>query len=288
MNAWRFRLMPWRAQLASKAFVAAELVRGRTPGVKPMRILFTDREAWTDVIRKKFRLTQHQACFGDIATATLEDYDLIVPLTIEDLSFLDTVRERIAHNLMPIPRMDSVRLCDDKQQFNQCMISSGFADYIPRTGSRIGYPYILKKSIDEAGRNSHVVLDREQEETLREIREDPDYFVQDFVPGRVEYATHVLFRQGRVVCSLNVEYGFEVDMPIKGRDRPTYTLLGTCPHLELFAAILATIGFEGLCCFNYKLRDGRPLLLEINPRFGRSLCGYFFAFMRHLGNERMD
>lgn len=105
-----------------------------------MRILFTDREAWTDVIRKKFRLTRHQACFGDMTTATLEDYDLIVPLTIEDLSFLDTVRHRIAHNPMPIPRMDSVRLCDDKQKFNQCMNSNGFSDYIPRTGSRLDYP----------------------------------------------------------------------------------------------------------------------------------------------------
>ncbi|MFA6230479.1 MAG: ATP-grasp domain-containing protein [Rhodanobacter sp.] len=288
MNGRLFGLKFWQAQLASKAFVATELVRGYATRGQPMRILFTDREAWTDVIRKKFRRTRHQASFGDIATAMLEDYDLIVPLTIEDLSFLDTVRHRIAHNPIPIPCMDSVRLCDDKQKFNQCMSNNGFADYIPRMGGPIDCPYILKKGIDEAGSHSHIVLDREQEEALWKIREDPDYFVQDFVPGRVEYATHVLFKQGRVVCSLNVEYGFDVDMPIKGRDRPSYTLLGKCPHLELFAAMLATIGFEGLCCFNYKLRDGRPLVLEINPRFGRSLCGYFFAFMRHLGNERMD
>lgn len=280
--------MSWQAQLVSKAFIATELARGYTTPGKSMRILFTDREAWNDVIQKKFRLTRHQACFGDITTATLEEYDLIVPLTIEDLSFLDTVRDRIAHNPIPIPCMESVRLCDDKQKFNHCMISNGFADYIPRTGSRIDYPYMLKKSIDEAGRHSHIVLNREQEQALRGIREDPDYFVQDFIPGRVEYATHVLFRHGRVACSLNVEYGFDVDMPIKGRDKPIYTLLGKCPHLDLLAKMLATIGFEGLCCFNYKLRDGRPLVLEINPRFGRSLCGYFFAFIRHLGNERID
>lgn len=54
------------------------------------------------------------------------------------------------------------------------------------------------------------------------------------------------------------------------------------PFLLLWDRLLDTLGFEGLCCINYKLNNGRPLLLEINPRFGGSLGEYFFAFLRHL------
>jgi hypothetical protein len=286
MNGMSIRLKQWHAQLASKAFIATELARAYALPGSGMRILISDRDGWTDVMRRKFRLTRHAVTFGDLTRASLEDYDLVVPLTIEDLKFLDTVRDRIADNPIPIPSMQSVLLCDDKQQFNQVLVRKGFGEYIPRTGSQIGYPYILKKSIDEAGQHSHIVVDKAQEEGLSDKRTDPDYFAQDFVVGPVEYATHVLFKDGRVVFSLNIEYGFDTDTPIKGRNSPSYRLLGHCPHQELFAAVLSAIGFEGLCCFNYKIRDNRPLLLEINPRFGRSLCGYFFAYIRHFARER--
>jgi hypothetical protein len=31
------------------------------------------------------------------------------------------------------------------------------------------------------------------------------------------------------------------------------------------------LNFQGLCCFNYKLVDGQPVIFELNPRFGGSL-----------------
>ena len=35
---------------------------------------------------------------------------------------------------------------------------------------------------------------------------------------------------------------------------------------------MRAIGFDnGICCFDYKLVDGRPVIFELNPRFGASL-----------------
>jgi len=284
MNVLSARLKQLQAQITSKAFIARELACGYVMPGSAMRILISDRDGWTPTINKKFRFTRHQATFGDISKTTLEDFDLIVPLTIDDLRFLDGARDRIANNPIPIPSMQSVLLCDDKQQFNQWLTGNGFGEYIPRMGTAasFAYPYILKKGTDEAGKHSHIIVDREQEEALSDQLADPDYFAQDFVFGSIEYATHVLFKNGRIVCSLNVEYGFGSDTPIKGRDTPIYTMVGRCPYLHEFSEILSVIAFEGLCCFNYKVRDGRPMVLEVNPRFGRSLCGYFFAYLRHL------
>ncbi|MGH8049795.1 MAG: hypothetical protein ACREPB_03945, partial [Arenimonas sp.] len=42
------------------------------------------------------------------------------------------------------------------------------------------------------------------------------------------------------------------------------------------------------CCFNYKVRDGQAMILEINPRFGGSLCQYFISFIRHLDLKQDD
>ena len=35
--------------------------------------------------------------------------------------------------------------------------------------------------------------------------------------------------------------------------------------------ILKKIAYKGLCCFNYKIVDDKPLIFEMNPRFGASL-----------------
>ena len=51
---------------------------------------------------------------------------------------------------------------------------------------------------------------------------------------------------------------------------------------------LWTLGYEGTCCFNYKLVDGAPVILELNPRFGGSLVGdvaiYVAAHLEAIGS----
>lgn len=65
--------------------------------------------------------------------------------------------------------------------------------------------------------------------------------------------------------------------------RVSYTRrLVTTPHLSVLERMLAAIGYEGLCCVDFKVRDGRLQLLEINPRLGGSLAPSFGAFISRL------
>jgi len=128
----------------------------------------------------------------------------------------------------------------------------------------------------------YVVRDLKDELTFSQQINDPAYFCQELIPGSSEFATHILFMGGRIVKALNVRYEFETETPIKGQNHFLYTVIHRCPYLKLFARMLRAIDFEGLCCVNYKVEGGRPLLLEINPRFGGSLAPYFFSFLRHL------
>jgi len=109
--------------------------------------------------------------------------------------------------------------------------------------------------------------------------DSPDYFCQRIIEGQTEYATHIIFRNNEIASYINVEYFFSDNVSIKGQDRIICKTICDCPHLELFSAMLASIGFEGLCCFNYKEVDGKPFVFEINPRFGGSLSSFFFSFM---------
>jgi hypothetical protein len=108
------------------------------------------------------------------------------------------------------------------------------------------------------------------------------YFCQEIIPGPFEFATHILFLGNKIVKSLNIMYAFDSKFPIKGQDVNVYRVVHRCPYLKLFGRILQTIGFEGLCCVNYKVADGRPYLLEINPCLGENLAPFFLSFVRHL------
>jgi hypothetical protein len=118
---------------------------------KKVKILFSNKQDWEWMIRQGFEGTLHKLEFNDIHLVDINNYDLIVPLTISDLKYLDTIRPLIANNPIPIPSLESIELCDDKYLFNTKLTGCGFGDYIPKMGGTQTYPYIFKKRIDQWG-----------------------------------------------------------------------------------------------------------------------------------------
>ncbi len=254
-----------------------------------MRILFSRQDDWEPRIRRSFRYTKHDLRFDDISAETVAGCDLVVPLSVRDILCLDGIRPLVAANPIPIPSRESVLLCDDKLAFNRAMIESRFGDLIPRMGGGLRYPYILKRKVDAWGENSHIVRDVDQERLLRGLLESPEYYRQELVRGEREYATHFLQVRGSCAHSITIEYVFGGEIYIKGKDPVLdQKKKSRCPFTELFSDILGFIGFEGLCCFNYKIAEGRPLLIEINPRFGGSLCSFFYPFLEQVRRAHPD
>jgi carbamoylphosphate synthase large subunit len=222
--------------------------------------------------------------FAPIVARSSAEFDIVVPLEIPDLIHARQFPELLTKNPIPIPSEESVSLCDDKFRFGQALIDGGFGNCIPRMMQGLGLkpPYILKKRISWSGKDCSVILDRDDEWRVRDQISNPAFYCQEFIPGEREFATHILFAKDRIVKSLNVMYEFDSKIAIKGQDHQLYTVIQRCPHLGLFSEVLKSIGFEGLCCVNYKVVRGRPYIFEINPRFGGSLTPYFFSFIRHL------
>ena len=244
-----------------------------------MKILFSIKPDWEADIRSGFESTEHEIAFADFATADLRDHDLIVPLNVPALHALHAQPETVALNPIPIPGPESVALCDDKLSLNRTLRREGYSDCIPMFGPFQAFPYILKKRHDEWGAHSYIMRGPDDEARHADLLGDPEYFCQEYIPGHTEYTTHVLFRNGRLVCSATLEFTFEHEVFIKGREPDCGRAPCNCVHLELFGRILATIGFEGLCCFNYKVQGRQAMIFEINPRFGASLGPLFAKFL---------
>ncbi|MGA9587175.1 MAG: ATP-grasp domain-containing protein [Terracidiphilus sp.] len=275
-----------RAKMAvhrNRLYVRSEKIWALLSSGNAKRILFSGKPDWTDDIKGGFRRLPHQIEFGSITEDSFQRYDIVVPLS---LSALEDARRHspLERNAFPLPPVESVQLCNDKYKFNQALIKAGFGRHIPRMakGLALTPPYILKKRIGWWGLDCYIIRNRDDEEAQLDRIADPDYFCQEFVSGSAEFATHILFVDGRIVKALNIKYEFASDTPIKGQNADLLKVVHRCPHLGLFTKVLRAIRFEGLCCVNYKVVKGQPFLLEINPRFGGSLAPYFFSFIRHL------
>lgn len=275
-------LRRFAAKLSNMVFFVCQLFLSHLFSKQKTKILFSNKQDWEYSIRKGFRFAPFEIKFGDLQTEETRNFDLVMPLTIPDLKYLNGKRDLIKNNPVPIPSTEAILLCDNKYSLNQWLVNNGFDEFVPKMGGEQTFPYILKKKIDEWGANTHIILDVHQEQMLAGILDHPDYFTQALIAGPTEYATHIFIKDKEIVCSLNIKYVFETDEPIKGKDKVIYEKICGCPYLDLFSSILVSIGFEGICCFNYKVFDNRPFIIEINPRVGGSLCPYLFSFVRHV------
>ena len=279
------RKMVWYAvKFRNRTYVAYEKALTHILPGKPLRILVEEYPDWQRQIRRGFRSTPHELVFGPISEGSRAEFDVVMPIQIQELMRAHQWPEFLKANPIPIPSEECISLCDDKFKFGQTLIKTGFGEYIPMMtqDGELKPPYILKKRIGYWGKDCWVVRTRQEEWIAGDKRNDPAFYRQRIVPGPVEFATHILFEKGRIVKALNIKYKFGKDIPIKGQDKPLYTVIHRCPYLDLFGKILRSIDFQGICCVNYKVERGNPYILEINPRIGGSLTPFFFSFMRHL------
>jgi predicted ATP-grasp superfamily ATP-dependent carboligase len=247
-----------------------------------LSILFSENNEREQDIKKSFRLLRHTVSFDKFTYENVKKHDLLIPLSLDDIRLLYSYPELAKRNPIPIPSIKSLDICDDKYLFYTTLVDKGFESYLPRVGENLRMPYIVKKKIAHMGMNCYVIDTPEKQEQYKSEIHDPDYFCQEIVQGEKEYATHFLYINGKVVRALNMIYIFPTPTYVKGRDKFICNRLWSCPHTKLFTEILDSIGYEGLCCFNYKEIDGKPYVFEINPRFGSSLAMFFFSFLKNL------
>lgn len=270
------------SKLSKTGFFISNNIRALFFPVGKLNILFSKGYQNEKSIRRGFYFLHHNLKFDSFTPENIKECDLVVPLIIEDARILAKSRELVKDKLLQSSSIETVEICDNKFLFNEIMVEKGFARLIPRIGNDLPFPFLLKKRITIGGDDSYVVTDEATKAKLSHLISNEEYFCQEIVEGANECATHILFKNGKIVDSLTVEYTFYNDRPINGKEGFICSNIVKCPYLDSFTAILNAIEYEGICCFDYKVVAGQPKIFEINPRFGGSLGNYFSALLPSL------
>lgn len=234
-------------------------------------ILFSRRDDWEPGMRAA--LKAHRPHFIEFDSTDPDRYDLIVPTTLDDARYFNRNFSRLNYLKAIVPSDEAIDACNRKDEFVRRLAARGFSGYLPAWGDAVDYPYLLKKNIGEWGVDIHIIRDAEAEAGYRRELESGDYLKQQYIDGRTEYTTHLLMAAGSNVFMRSVEFGFVQPVHVKGKCFPhaSQAIVDHRRHAALFEDVMNSLGFQGFCCFNYKLVDGVPRIFEVNPRYGASM-----------------
>jgi len=239
------------------------------------RILFGDHSTQAPAIDRCIDRTRFDPVFAAFDAVDFTAFDLVVPLSIDQIAPARAANRDRRRAVLPTPEL--VESCDDKLLFNQRLDALGFGDCIPALlpDPPADFPYIRKARRGDYGAGIRVVH-RPGEDTPP----IPDSFCQRVVAGSAEYVLHLLRIDGAIRYSLSYRYDMDGDLAVRGAaDRPRATVpVEPGAAYDPCVAILAAMGFEGTCCFNYKWEGDALRILELNPRFGGSLVGEVSAY----------
>lgn len=188
------------------------------------------------------------------------------------------------HTTLPLPDLPTFMKCRDKTATMKLAADLGVptprtfdpADSsIEKIAERVAYPVVLKPNVSDGARGISFPADRDElirnHATTRE-RYGPCH-VQEYIPQTGDqYKAELILDSAGVVQAWCVYHKIRYYPPSGGSS----TLNRTVPRgdiLDLAARFLRGIGWYGLgdCDFIEDPRDGVPKLMEVNPRFTRSI-----------------
>ena len=197
---------------------------------------------------------------------------VLIPLSVED---------NINHPkgcLTLVSSPETINVFNNKELFYEFLSSNGLEEYFPKTinvtSDTPKFPFIMKRLDLYGGVGIALIWDQQRYEwALNNHRfKDKRYLVQEYVEGDVEYVTHVMCRDGEVLW--NVTY--EGPVPTGGRINTgpfaTNRIVTMEPEvMDVFRKMFKLANYSGPANVNFKLRDGKPVIFESNPRFGGAM-----------------
>jgi len=133
----------------------------------------------------------------------------------------------------------------------------------------ISFPLVLKPVISTGGRGIYYLLKQSSlNGQFKEMKNKyDDFLMQEYIPGDQYYGVSVIFNRKNQMRSAFVHKKLR-QYPITG-GASSYAVSVEYPELvEIAEALLQDIGWYGPANIEFKIdsRDGRPHLMEVNPR----------------------
>lgn len=238
-------------------------------------ILFSKKNDWEKPIRRK--LKKSTLFFYEFDEVDPNIFDIVVPLSLHAQKYANEHPNLITLKKALIPSNYCIDLCNNKKSLYDFLVKNNFGMFVPKRNSDLIFPYILKKKIGVWGIGISIIYNSQDElENWEKIQSD-DYFREEYILGKEEYTAHVVIKNKSIVFLKAIKFIFSEKYFVRGKDyeHTTAQEVNHSHFKQTFENILIAIGYQGICCFNYKIVNHNLMIFEINPRYGGSLT-YFF------------
>jgi carbamoylphosphate synthase large subunit len=173
---------------------------------------------------------------------------------------------------------DTLNTFNNKDLFYKFLERNGLKEYFPKllniTSNTPEFPFIMKRLDLYAGVGIALIWDQERYEwALNNHRfKDQEYLVQEYIEGDVEYVTQVMCKDGEILWNVTFEGPVPKDGKVNMGPFAENKIVTMEPEvLDVFRKIFNLANYSGPANVNFKLRDGKPIIFESNPRFGGSM-----------------
>jgi predicted ATP-grasp superfamily ATP-dependent carboligase len=191
------------------------------------------------------------------------------------------------------PSVDCVRICNDKQLFREWFLGH-FPEKYLTSKNKLSQFSIAKPRIGCAGQGSFLIENSNLAE-ITKIDSNPEYCLEDYIPGSEEFSFHLLIDQSEIIFSAKASFVHDHDIYIHGNNyRACTALVEICNEVpEIFHQILLKLNYSGTVCIDYKIDEtGQIKILEVNPRMGWSLIhcinAYVNAYTNHVKKNQKN
>ncbi len=237
-------------------------------------ILFSTKKDWEKSIRKTIR--GYVPFFYDLNEVNPKHFDLVIPLTLFATKYINENALSFNRQQVLVPSNHCIDLCHDKERFQLFLVKHGFGQFAPQINQDFGYPYLLKCKTGQWGMGISIIDSPQSEKMLINEIASEDYFKQEYVEGQDEYTAHVIINEKRIVFLRTLKFTFQDKYFVKGQQfkHASKEEVDHSQFKKLFEDILIKVGYQGICCFNYKITKGKLSIFELNPRYGGSLTHF--------------
>jgi predicted ATP-grasp superfamily ATP-dependent carboligase len=208
---------------------------------------------------------------------TPQENDVVIPLMEEHALALYENKGWISKAM--IPSRETLWMLMDKVHFYQHIQTQGLVEDVPPTcideASRPAFvekhgPFFLRKPRKACGGQGILMVEPH-------IPLPPDFLLQAYIPGSVEYTAHIVARHGHLLCCIVYEYQHPpVATVIKTSALPMKRVEEKdrmAMVMEVLERVVSSCDYHGIGNIDFKIdpQDGRVKVLEMNPRLGGSL-----------------
>jgi carbamoylphosphate synthase large subunit len=134
--------------------------------------------------------------------------------------------------------------------------------------TEIVYPCIFKLAITYNGNGSYICNNKLQLQEL-ELR-NRNYFIQEFISGKIEYAGHFFVLNGNIKYSTCYQATYNSHDYIQTHRIKNYKKIPNFNFTSI-SQIFTILNYTGFACIDFKIVDDKIKIFEINPRMGGSI-----------------